>query len=334
MELHPFEPPKAGLATTAWAAQLLQLEATVQLAISHHPTEVALARRTNATIAARTCPRCTGHDVVLHGKDQNRRQRFMCRGCNRTYNIMTGTPMAHARKPEKWSRYLGCMTNHMPIRKIVAAGIGLNHVTVFRWRHRFLVAAANDTAAILSGVIEADETDFPLSFKGDRGWKSGNPPTNRKAHRRGWGGARRDRSAEQVPVLSALDTGGGIYQAILSSLDGIEALLEGRIAAGSVLCSDGAAGYEAVADQAGAEHCIIPAAANTLPADRADLARPQWQGRLGLRRVNAHHQQLRLLVDWRCRGVATKYLGHYLGWHRAMCRAGFVGTALLDRALA
>jgi hypothetical protein len=33
-------------------------------------------------------------------------------------------------------------------------------------------------------------------------------------------------------------------------------------------------------------------------------------------------------------GVATKYLANYLGWHRKMCESGFVGKALLDRALA
>ena len=40
------------------------------------------------------------------------------------------------------------------------------------------------------------------------------------------------------------------------------------------------------------------------------------------------------LVNGRCRGVATRYLGNYLGWHRAMLRQGFTGKALLDRALA
>ncbi|WP_157034019.1 hypothetical protein [Belnapia moabensis] len=40
------------------------------------------------------------------------------------------------------------------------------------------------------------------------------------------------------------------------------------------------------------------------------------------------------LVNGRCRGVTTRYLGNYLGWHRAMLRTGFTGKALLDRALA
>ncbi len=57
-------------------------------------------------------------------------------------------------------------------------------------------------------------------------------------------------------------------------------------------------------------------------------------GRLGLGRVNAHHGQLKALINRRCRGVATQYLDSYVGWHRAMLRAGFVGKTLLDQAFA
>ncbi len=61
---------------------------------------------------------------------------------------------------------------------------------------------------------------------------------------------------------------------------------------------------------------------------------PRQEGKLGLGRVNAHHGRLKLFINGRCRGVATKYLGNYLGWHRAMRRDGFEGKVFLDRALA
>src|SRR3954471_14824574 len=94
----------------------------------------------------------------------------------RTFNILTGTPMVRARKPEKWGRDLGHTTEHRSVRKIVEAKIGVNHTTVWRWHHRFLEAAAQDNAAVLSGVIEAieaAETFFVRSFKGYRGWVKG-----------------------------------------------------------------------------------------------------------------------------------------------------------------
>lgn len=283
----------------------------------------------------RVCPHCQGTDVVLHGKDRNQRQRFKCRECGRTYNILTGTPMARARKPEKWGKYLSFMMDHVSVRKIVAAGIGVSHVTVWRWRHRFLKAAANDNGAMLSGVIEADETFFLRSFKGHRGWMKGAPPEQRAARPSGWGATKRGLSSEQVPILTALDNAGGIYEAILSSRKDIEAALDGRIEPGSVLCSDGAAAYLAVAEAADADHrrvivpTIIPHAVKTNPTP----TKKRKNGHLGLGRVNAHHGQLKVLINGRCRGVATKYLGSYVGWHRVMRRNGFSGASLIDAAL-
>ena len=319
----------------ASAEQILELEDVIQSAIARQSTEMALARRTRETLRSRICPHCHSSNVVLHGKDLNRRQRFKCRSCHRTFNIMTGTPMARARKPEKWGEYLGCMTEHMSVRKIAASGIGIHQVTAWRWRHRFLKGAANDNAPVLSGVIEADTTFFARSFKGSRGWTQGKPPANRAVRPRGRGAVKRGSSHGQVPVLTALDTGGGVFEAILTLPVNIEMALEGRIAAGSVLCSDGSPAYVTAAGRANAEHYIVSVPVTTPPAiERHPVSEAARRpGRLGLGRVSNHRQRLMQLVNERCRGVATKYLGNYLGWHRAMTRSGFDGKALLPRAL-
>jgi len=337
MDTRQFERIKETIAK-APANQVLDLETFIHAHVSRQLADFALAQRTKLTTQIRICPHCATDGAMLHGKDKNGRQRFRCINpkCRRTYNILTGTPMARARKPEKWGRYLSHMTEHRSIRKIVEAGIGVNHVTVWRWRHRFLKASANDNAASLSGVIEADETFFVRSFKGHRGWMKGKPPENRAARPRAWGATKRGLSSDQVPVLTALDNAGGVYETILSSLTNIEAALDGRIAAGSVLCSDGAHAYVKAAVKAGAEHrrvivpTITPAAvkANPVPTKK------RKKGRLGLGRVNAHHGQIKVLINGRCRGVATRYLGNYLGWQRAMLRDEFNGKVLLERALA
>jgi hypothetical protein len=48
--------------------------------------------------------------------------------------------------------------------------------------------------------------------------------------------------------------------------------------------------------------------------------------------VNAHHGQIKRLVNGQCRGMATRYLGNYLGWHRAMLRQGFTGSVCSTRS--
>lgn len=318
--------------------QIVAIEKLLADVASAKTAEVALAKRTDRCLATLVCPHCAGEDVVLHGKDKNDRQRFRCRNadCRRTFNILTGTPMARARKPEQWGRYLSYMDDHLSIRAIIDAGMDVSHVTAWRWRHRFLQAAVQDNATILSGVIEADETFFVRSFKGNRGWKTGQPPESRAARPRAWGAVKRGLSGEQVPVLTALDTSGAVYEAVLPSLTALGTALDGRIAAGSVLCSDGAAAYVKAAVQAGAEHRRVFVPTSTAAAVKANPVptKRRQKGRLGLGRVNAHHGQLKVLINGRCRGVATRYLPAYLGWHRAMLRGGCKGTALLDRSLA
>jgi len=171
---------------TASGEQIVTIERLVAEVASMRVAEVVLARRTEVTRAARRCPHCGTGGAHLHGKDKNDRQRFRCciSECRRSFNILTGTAMARARKPERWGHYLSHMTDHRSVRKITAAGICVNHTTVLRWRHRFLKAAAQDNTAILSGVIEADETFFVRSFKGHRGWVKGRPPQNRAARLR------------------------------------------------------------------------------------------------------------------------------------------------------
>lgn len=167
----------------ASGAQIITIERLVAEVASMRVAEVALARRTEVTRVKRRCPHCGAGGAHLHGKDKNNQQRFRCctTACRRTFNILTGTPMARARKPEKWGHYLSHMTDHHSVRKIIAAGIGVNHTTVWRWRHRFLKAAAQDNTAVLSGVIEADETFFVRACKGHRGWVKGRPPEPRAA---------------------------------------------------------------------------------------------------------------------------------------------------------
>jgi transposase-like protein len=202
MELSHFERLKRDVASKTTAAQILELEDVVRVVVARQFANVALARRTASVHAAGACPRCGTLAVVRYGKDKNDRQRFMCRGCHRTFNILTGTLMARARKPDVWGRYLDCVSNFMSVRKIVLTGIAISHLTVFRWRHRFLAATINDTAAVLSGVIEVDETFFVRSFKGHRGWTRGLPPENRAARPTAWGALKRGLSLGQVPVLS------------------------------------------------------------------------------------------------------------------------------------
>ena len=162
---------------------------------------------------------------------------------------------------------------------------------------------ANLKARKESGIVETDETFFLRSYKGQR---SGLP---RRARKRGGRAAKRGLSREQVPVLVVRDRSGVTAEAILPKDDhrAIEAVLIPLLAQDVVLCSDG--GGKGPIALAAREMGVAHRAVNLSKGIRV-LA-----GVYHIQNANAYHSRLK---EWirRFHGVATKYLDHYLGWHR------------------
>ncbi len=64
-------------------------------------------------------------------------QRYRCVGCGRTFNALTGTPLARLRKKECWASFANSLQQSHSVREAARqAGVAKN--TSFRWRHRFL----------------------------------------------------------------------------------------------------------------------------------------------------------------------------------------------------
>lgn len=337
MDINQFEQVKASI-RQADAEQCIELETLVHQIAARRQGEIVVARKVLAIDEARCCPRCGHGDVVKHGADKAGRQRFRCRkgaqgGCGKTFNALTGTPFARMRMPEKWAEYARLMEDFMSLDDVVATGIGISRHTAWRWRHRMLAAQVIIQSDKVSGVVEADETFFRSSYKGHRGWTKHTPPENRPPRYRGGKALSAGLSGEQVPVLTAVDRSDGIVEAVLKDRSGIVPALAGRIADGSVLCSDGLKAYVTVAVNHSSEHRrIMPPRKDWL--SKAIGGKPRQKGRLTLGRVNGHHDRLKTFINHRLRGVSTKYLPNYLGWARAMRRPGFAPPVLLEQAVA
>lgn len=338
MDACRFSQMKAEIEDTATAEQCLELEDLVRKVAAAKQAHVVVARRTRALASERTCPRCGHDDVVKHGVDARGGQRFRCRatrdgGCGRTFNALTGTPLARMRKPDEWARYAAAMaTRFVSVDRVRDLGIEISRLTAWRWRHRLLGVQAELQPATLAGVIEADETFFRSSYKGSRAWKRGTPPENRPPRYRGGAALKPGLSGEQIPVLSAVAVDGGTIEAVLPDRTAIEPTLRGRIAPGSVVCSDGLKAYVTVAVAANSEHRRI-----TTPKpnwlQKVKGGKPRRKGRLGLGRVNAHHERLKTFVNRDARGVSTRYLHLYAGWLRASRRPEMSAERLLADAV-
>lgn len=246
------------------------------------------------------CPHCYAASVVGWGREGGV-QRYRCRSCSKTFNALTGTPMAHLKRRDAWLVYAQALWDGLSVRK-AASQAGVHRTTSFRWRHRWLEqpSAENDTE--LGSIVEADETYFLESFKGQR-------ELPRPARHRGGCAAKRGLSAEQIPVFVAQDREGKHYDAVLPKADKptLGCLLGQLLVPDAILCTDGAGVYRSVAKAGAIAHQALNHAAGTRVKQRI----------FHIQHVNAYDSRLKQWMQ-RFHGVATKYLPHYLGWRRLL----------------
>ena len=249
------------------------------------------------------CPRCSGDKVVKFGQT-NGQQRYRCNSCRRTFIALTGTPFLHLHAKSKLLAYAGCMAEGLTIRKS-AERVGLTVDRAFRWRHTFLAYLQQQKPSGLTGVVEADETFFRRSFKGQR------KAMPRAAKKRG-GAAKDVKEGEKIPVLVALQRGSRTEHDVV--LDGlskkkITKALRQALSADVVLSTDGNASYRYAARKLGIQ------AGYFVASEHGHGGRGMWH----VQNVNAYDARLK---NWlhRFHGIATKYLANYLGWRRLLDR--------------
>ena len=111
------------------------------------------------------CPHFGTEGAYKHGITRGL-QRYRCaKGCGRTFNAVSDSPLSGLHHKEKWLAFAAAQMRLETVRES-ARSCGIAVSTAFRWRHRFLsTQTPNDK---LQGVVEVDETLFLHSRKGDR----------------------------------------------------------------------------------------------------------------------------------------------------------------------
>lgn len=280
--------------------------ARVQAVLTTQVAHASAADIIQAAVAGRLrCPRCQGTQLYRHGT-ANGLQRFRCRACGRTFNSLTGTPLARLRLKDKWLDYSQCLLDSRTVRA-AAAGLAIANSTSMRWRHRFLTATKADRPAVLHGIVEADETFLLESKKGARN-------LGRPARKRGGKALIPGMSHEQVCILVARDRSGNTCDFVTGTgpVTRVQLLthLPPILAPDALLVTDANAAYRAFAKQTGTAHAFVNLRAGVRVAAHA-------RGAVHVQNVNAYHSRFH---GWlRCfHGVATRYLANYLGWRWAI----------------
>ena len=94
-------------------------------------------------------------------------KRYMCKACARTFNALTGTPLADLQKREKWLEYAHAIVNGLSLRK-TAKCVGVHLETSFRWRHRFLTTSKGAKAAAVTGTSSSNRQRAPSGLLAER----------------------------------------------------------------------------------------------------------------------------------------------------------------------
>jgi transposase-like protein len=245
------------------------------------------------------CPHCS-HERVQPWGHSNGLQRWRCKSCRKTFNALTGTPLAGLRKREVWLEHGRALADGVSLRK-VAERCDVALSTAFRWRHRHLKAPSEVQAPVLAGIVEADETYFLKSAKGSR------KLIGRLARTRGGTASTPGLSEEHLPVLIARDRHGATVAAPLfdRSQSSLAYHLEPVLTRDALLVSDGAKAYGALARRLGLGHVGLNISAGEHVRD----------GIYHVQNVNSWASGLK---GWmrRFKGVATKNMSTYLGWRR------------------
>ena len=244
----------------------------------------------------RLCPHCQRTGATCRGRSNGLR-RFHCAGCGKTFNALTGTPLASLHHKERWFDFSRSLSAGETVRKSaercqVAVG------TAFRWRHRFLKAIKTNVAP-LGGIVEADETYLLESRKGSRAWQKAKDgkadPPERKPRKRGGKAAKRGLSRERTPILIATDRSGNTVSAVLPEVtaDTIATVLGPVLRHDALLVTDGASCYPPCAAKIGVSHEAI----NLSAGERV-------RGPFHIQTVNSRHERFKAFLR-RYRGHAT-----------------------------
>ena len=93
------------------------------------------------------CPHCGSRRIEGWGRERNGLTRSRCLDCQRTFNPLTGTPLARLRKKERWLGFAGALNQSLPVRKAAKALQG-------QQEHRLQVAPSfSEDAKPIEGSI-------------------------------------------------------------------------------------------------------------------------------------------------------------------------------------
>lgn len=134
-----------------------------------HDTRKQICKKINELrkLVPLQCPHCKNEKV--HSKGRYRGGfRYSCPHCGKSFNDLTGTAFHAIRKLDQMVEFMETdFLNGTAVRK-VGARMGLDHRTIFFWRHKVDTAILNLAPNLPDDFISVIETRCKISLKGSR----------------------------------------------------------------------------------------------------------------------------------------------------------------------
>lgn len=289
--------PAQQLNFLAWVNRVIPASAPVTVAT----VETFLASKKEIHV----CPHCGSTHIVKNGT-HNGHQRFLCKDCRKSVGFSKETILFKTKKEMAvWMAFVHCMVQRFALRKC-AKECRIALATAFAWRHKILDALTNMVEEMkLAGVVECDETYQLISYKGNHK-KSKTFAMPRKPRKRAGKAEKRGLSKEQVCVTTGVDLSGQAVGRVSNlgkpSHKDLSFALGGRIVSGAVMVTDSHRGFCKLAGDMELSHIRIKRNRHT-------------SGSFNIQTANNYHQGLKYMVNGIFKGVATKYLNHYVVYH-------------------
>ncbi len=248
------------------------------------------------------CPHCKSNHFVKNSKKDGR-QRFVCMDYHKIFAVTNNTILSKPQKDlEIWKKYIHCMIEKYSLRKTAEiCGIALS--TSFYWRHKILDTLQEMQESIkLDGIVEADETFMPISYKGHH--RDFNFP--RSAKKRGTANTKRGLSKELVCIPCVVDLNGKSVAKIANlgkpNLKALNSVINGKVERESVFVTDSLRSYLKLSNEMSLNHIRIP-------------RNKYSNGSFNIQKSRFIPSILKAMLTYNFKGVSTKYLNNYLVYH-------------------
>lgn len=101
------------------------------------------------------CPRCGHRDCSLHARGKDGRRKLRCSGCGRTFNDLTGTPLARTHLPlTLWSKAARLMASGHQTCSSLSLKLEVKLATA--WRVRKILTEALKDADLRQTLVSED----------------------------------------------------------------------------------------------------------------------------------------------------------------------------------